>query len=73
MDRGAVEACSGAALSGEELVADRVVHDADERLEAVSLTVAEALEAVRRGAIVDAKSLVAIGIAGELARTGSTG
>ena len=53
--------------------AGRRAHDVDERLEAVSLTVAEALEAVRRGAIVDAKSLVAVGIAGELARTGTTG
>lgn len=41
--------------------------DADEAIEAVRLTIAEATEAVRRGAIVDAKSLVAVGIAEHLA------
>ena len=37
--------------------------DEDEAIEAVRLTIAEAAEAVRRGAIVDAKSLVAIAAA----------
>lgn len=41
--------------------------DADEAIEAVRLTIAEAAEAVRRGAIVDAKSLVAIAAAERLA------
>jgi ADP-ribose pyrophosphatase len=41
--------------------------DADEAIEAVRLTIAEAAEAVRRGAIVDAKSLVAVAIAERLA------
>lgn len=41
--------------------------DADEALEAVRLTIADAAEAVRRGAIVDAKSLVAIAVAESLA------
>lgn len=41
--------------------------DQDEALEAVRLTIAEAGEAVRRGAIVDAKSLIAVGLAEELA------
>jgi ADP-ribose pyrophosphatase len=41
--------------------------DEDEAIEAVRLTIAEAAEAVRRGAIVDAKSLVAIAAAERLA------
>ncbi|MCX8527181.1 MAG: NUDIX hydrolase [Candidatus Nanopelagicales bacterium] len=41
--------------------------DDDEAIEAVRLTIAEAAEAVRRGAIVDAKSLVAIATAERLA------
>ncbi len=41
--------------------------DADEAIEAVRLTIAEAAEAVHRGAIVDAKSLVAVAIAERLA------
>ncbi|MEI6155588.1 MAG: NUDIX hydrolase [bacterium] len=41
--------------------------DEDEAIEAVRLTIAEAVEAVRRGAIVDAKSLVAIAAAERLA------
>jgi len=41
--------------------------DADEAIEAVRLTIAEAAEAVRRGAIVDAKSLVAVAAAERLA------
>ena len=41
--------------------------DEDEAIEAVRLTIADAAEAVRRGAIVDAKSLVAIAIAERLA------
>jgi len=41
--------------------------DEDEALEAVRLTIAEAVEAVRRGAVVDAKSLVAIAAAERLA------
>jgi ADP-ribose pyrophosphatase len=41
--------------------------DADEAIEAVRLTIAEAAEAVRRGAIVDAKSLIAIAAAERLA------
>lgn len=41
--------------------------DDDEAIEAVRLTIAEATEAVRRGAIVDAKSLVAIAAAEHLA------
>ena len=41
--------------------------DEDEAIEAVRLTIAEAAEAVRRGAIVDAKSLVAIAVAERLA------
>ena len=41
--------------------------DADEAIEAVRLTIAEAAEAVRRGAIIDAKSLIAIAAAERLA------
>jgi ADP-ribose pyrophosphatase len=41
--------------------------DEDEAIEAVRLTIAEAAEAVRRGAIVDAKSLIAIAAAERLA------
>ena len=41
--------------------------DEDEAIEVVRLTIAEAAEAVRRGAIVDAKSLVAIAAAERLA------
>ena len=41
--------------------------DEDEAIEAVRLTIADAAEAVRRGAIVDAKSLVAIAVAERLA------
>ena len=41
--------------------------DEDEAIEAVRLTIAEAAEAVHRGAIVDAKSLVAVAIAERLA------
>ncbi len=41
--------------------------DEDEAIEAVRLTIAEAAEAVRRGAIVDAKSLIAIAVAERLA------
>ena len=41
--------------------------DEDEAIEAVRLTIAEAAEAARRGAIVDAKSLVAIAVAERLA------
>ena len=41
--------------------------DEDEAIEAVRLTIAEAVEAVRRGAIVDAKSLVAVAAAEGLA------
>jgi ADP-ribose pyrophosphatase len=41
--------------------------DHDEALESVRLTVAEAAEAVQRGAIVDAKSLIAISLAESLA------
>ena len=41
--------------------------DADEAIEAVRLTIAEAAEAVHRGAIVDAKSLVAVAAAERLA------
>jgi hypothetical protein len=41
--------------------------DGDEDLEVVRLTIAEAAEGVRRGAIVDAKSLIAIGLAEALA------
>lgn len=41
--------------------------DEDEVIEAVRLTIAEAAEAVRRGAIVDAKSLIAIAAAEHLA------
>lgn len=41
----------------------RRMPDHDEALEAVRLTVAEAAEAIRRGAIQDAKSLIAIGLA----------
>ena len=41
--------------------------DADEAIEAVRLTIADAAEAVRRGAIRDAKSLVAIAAAERLA------
>jgi ADP-ribose pyrophosphatase len=41
--------------------------DEDEAIEAIRLTIAEAVEAVRRGAIADAKSLVAIAAAERLA------
>lgn len=41
--------------------------DEDEAIEAVRLTIADAVEAVRRGAVVDAKSLIAIDVAGHLA------
>ena len=41
--------------------------DPDEALEPVRLTVAEAVEGVQRGAIVDAKSLVAVSLAERLA------
>jgi len=41
--------------------------DEDEAIEAVRLTIAEAAEAVRRGAIMDAKSLIAIAAAERLA------
>jgi ADP-ribose pyrophosphatase len=44
--------------------------DHDEALEVVRLTVAEAVEGVRRGAIVDAKSLIAISLAEVLASEG---
>ncbi|MFZ9703406.1 MAG: hypothetical protein ACO3B7_04340, partial [Candidatus Limnocylindrus sp.] len=45
----------------------RRMPDGDEDLEVVRLTIAEAAEGVRRGAIVDAKSLIAIGLAEALA------
>ncbi len=41
--------------------------DDDEAIEAVRLTIAEAAEAIRRGAIVDAKSLIAVAAAEHLA------
>jgi ADP-ribose pyrophosphatase len=41
--------------------------DEDEALEAIRLTIEEAVEAVRRGAIVDAKSLIAVAAAERLA------
>lgn len=41
--------------------------DHDEAVEGVRLTIAEALEGVRRGAIIDAKSLIAIALAERLA------
>jgi ADP-ribose pyrophosphatase len=44
--------------------------DHDEALELVRLTVAEAVEGVRRGAIVDAKSLIAVSLAERLASGG---
>jgi ADP-ribose pyrophosphatase len=50
--------------------AGRRTPDHDEALEMVRLTVAEAVEGVRRGAIVDAKSLVAVGLAERLALDG---
>ena len=56
------------ALDLSEAGATRRPHDVDEQLEAFSLTIAEAEEAVHRGAIRDAKSLIAIGIAGALSR-----
>lgn len=55
------------ALGLSEAGADARTPDDDEVLEAVRLTIAEAAEAVRRGAIVDAKSLVAISIAERIA------
>jgi ADP-ribose pyrophosphatase len=45
----------------------RRMPDGDEDLEVVRLTIAEAAEGVRRGAIVDAKSLIAIGLAEAIA------
>jgi len=44
--------------------------DPDEAIEPVRLTVAEAAEGVRRGAIVDAKSLIAVSLAERLASGG---
>ena len=55
------------ALGLSEAGPDARTPDEDEAIEAVRLTIAEAAEAVRRGAIVDAKSLVAIAAAERLA------
>ena len=55
------------ALGLSEAGADARTPDEDEAIEAVRLTIAEAAEAVRRGAIVDAKSLIAIAVAERLA------
>jgi len=55
------------ALGLSEAGADARTPDEDEAIEAVRLTIAEAAEAVRRGAIVDAKSLIAIAAAERLA------
>ena len=55
------------ALDLSEAGPDARTPDEDEAIEAVRLTIAEAAEAVRRGAIVDAKSLVAIAAAERLA------
>jgi ADP-ribose pyrophosphatase len=58
------------ALSLRPAGEERRTPDHDEALEAVRLTVAEAAEAVQRGAIVDAKSLIAISLAEGLALPG---
>ena len=58
------------ALSLRPAGEERRAPDHDEALEAVRLTVAEAAEAVQRGAIVDAKSLIAISLAEGLSLAG---
>ena len=55
------------AVALSEAGSDARTPDADEAIEAVRLTIAEAAEAVRRGAIVDAKSLLAVAAAERLA------
>ncbi|NBW31360.1 MAG: NUDIX hydrolase [bacterium] len=54
------------ALGLSEAGPDARTPDEDEALEAVRLTITEAAEAVRRGAIIDAKSLIAIAAAERL-------
>ena len=55
------------AVALSEAGSDARTPDDDEAIEAVRLTIAEAAEAVRRGAIVDAKSLLAVAAAERLA------